>query len=82
LEASSARAKLEQTEGEIGVVRRERILPGEKTLAKKGLYEARLSRQLCHARCTNSTASRGTGRQGRAYGRAGWTHKAASMPKA
>jgi hypothetical protein len=49
LEASSARAKLEQTEVEIGVVRRERILPGEKTLAKKGLYEARLLRQLCHA---------------------------------
>jgi hypothetical protein len=30
-------------------VRRERILPGEKTLAEEGLYEVRPSRQLCPA---------------------------------
>ena len=37
------------TEGEIGVMRRERILPDEKTLVKISRYEAHLSRQLYQA---------------------------------
>ena len=45
----SAKAKAEQTEGEIDVVRRERILPDDKTLEKICRYEAHLSRQLYHA---------------------------------
>ena len=35
--------------GEIDVMSRERILPGEKTLEKIARYEAHLSRQLYHA---------------------------------
>jgi hypothetical protein len=49
LEALSAKAKAERTEGEIDVMRRERILPDDKTLEKISRYEAHLSRQLYHA---------------------------------
>jgi len=49
MDASSAKAKLEQTEEELGVMRRERILPDEKTLEKISRYEAHLSRQLYQA---------------------------------
>ena len=49
LDASSARVKAEQLEGEIDVMSRERILPDEKTLEKISRYEAHLSRQLFHA---------------------------------
>ena len=49
LAACSAKAKAEQTEGEIDVMRRERILPDDKTLEKISRYEAHLSRQLYHA---------------------------------
>jgi hypothetical protein len=49
LDSSSAKAKAEEVEGEIDVMRRERILPGEKTLEKISRYEAHLSRQLYHA---------------------------------
>ena len=45
----SAKFKAERTEGEIEVMRRERILPDEKTLEKISRYEAHLSRQLYHA---------------------------------
>ena len=45
-EAQSAKAKAERTEGEIDVMRRERILPDDKTLEKIARYEAHLSRQL------------------------------------
>jgi selenocysteine lyase/cysteine desulfurase len=38
-----------RTEGEIDVMRRERILPDDKTLEKIARYEAHLSRQLYHA---------------------------------
>ena len=40
--------KAEQTELAIGFMRRERILPDEKTLEKIARYEAHLSRQLYH----------------------------------
>ena len=49
LDSLSAKAKAEQTEGEIDVMRRERILPDDKTLEKISRYEAHLSRQLYHA---------------------------------
>jgi hypothetical protein len=39
----------ERTEGEIGVMRRERILPDDKTLEKISRYEAHLFRQLYQA---------------------------------
>jgi hypothetical protein len=48
-EAQSANAKAERTEGEIDVMRRERLLPDDKTLEKIARYEAHLSRQLYHA---------------------------------
>jgi hypothetical protein len=47
--ACSAKAKAEQTEGEIDMMRRERILPDDKTLEKISRYEAHLSRQLYQA---------------------------------
>lgn len=49
LDASSARVKAEQVEGEIDAMSRERILPDVKTLEKISRYEAHLSRQLYHA---------------------------------
>ena len=49
LDALNAEAKAEQTEVEIDVMRRERILPDDKTLEKLSRYEAHLSRQLYHA---------------------------------
>ena len=49
LDSLSAKAKAEQTEGEIDVMRRERILPDDKTLEKISRYEAHLSKQLYHA---------------------------------
>ena len=49
LDALNAEAKAEQTEVEIDVMRRERILPDDKTLEKLSRYEAQLSRQLYHA---------------------------------
>ena len=49
MEASSAKARLERTKEELGVMRRERILPDERTLEKISRYEAHLSRQLYHA---------------------------------
>ena len=49
LDSSHSKAKAEQTEGEIDVMRRERILPDGKTLEKISRYEAHLSRQLYHA---------------------------------
>lgn len=49
LDASSAKVKAEELEGEIEVMRRERILPDDKTLEKISRYEAHLSRQLYHA---------------------------------
>jgi hypothetical protein len=45
----SAKFKAEEVEVEIDVMRRERILPDEKTLEKISRYEAHLSRQLYHA---------------------------------
>ena len=49
LDASSAKVRAEELEGEIEVMRRERILPDENTLEKISRYEAHLSRQLYHA---------------------------------
>jgi hypothetical protein len=49
LDALNAEAKAEQTVVEIDVMRRERILPDDKTLEKISRYEAHLSRQLYHA---------------------------------
>jgi hypothetical protein len=49
LEALGAKAKAERIEGEIDFMRRERLLPDEKTLEKISRYEAHLSRQLFHA---------------------------------
>jgi hypothetical protein len=49
LDASSAKVKAEEVEGEIDIMSRERILPDEKTLEKISRYEAHLSRQLYHA---------------------------------
>ena len=49
LDALSAEAKAEQTEVGIDVMRRQRILPDDKTLEKISRYEAHLSRQLYHA---------------------------------
>jgi hypothetical protein len=49
LDSLSAKAKAEQTEGEVDMMRRERILPGDRTLEKIVRYEAHLSRQLYHA---------------------------------
>jgi len=49
LDAASAKVKAEEVEGEIDVMSRERILPGDKTLEKITRYEAHLSRQLYHA---------------------------------
>ena len=49
LDASSAKVKAEEVEGEIDVMRRERILPDDNTLEKISRYEAHLSRQLYHA---------------------------------
>jgi hypothetical protein len=49
LDASSAKVKTEGVEAEIDVMRRERILPDDKTLEKISRYEAHLSRQLYHA---------------------------------
>ena len=48
-EAQSAKAKVERLEGEIDVMRRERLLPDDKTLEKIHRYEAHLSKQLYHA---------------------------------
>ncbi len=48
-EAYSAKAKVERVEDEIDVMRRERILPDDKTLKKISCYEVHLSRQLYHA---------------------------------
>ena len=48
-EAQSAKAKVERVEGEIDVMRRERLLPDDKTLEKIHRYEAHLSKQLYHA---------------------------------
>jgi hypothetical protein len=48
-DAVSAKGKAERTEAEIDVMRRERILPDEKTLEKISRYEAHLSRQLYQA---------------------------------
>ncbi len=48
-EAQSAKAKVERTEDEVDVMRRERLLPDDKTLEKISRYEAHLSRQLYHA---------------------------------
>ncbi|PLS82606.1 MAG: hypothetical protein CYG60_24075 [Actinobacteria bacterium] len=48
-EAVNAKGKAERTEAEIDVMRRERILPDDKTLEKISRYEAHLSRQLYHA---------------------------------
>jgi hypothetical protein len=45
----SAKFKAEEVEVEIDVMRRERILPDDNTLAKISRYEAHLSRQLYHA---------------------------------
>ncbi len=47
-EAQSAKAKVERVEGEIDVMRRERLLPDDKTLEKIHRYEAHLSKQLYH----------------------------------
>jgi hypothetical protein len=49
LDELCARAKAEQTDVEVNVVRRNRILPDDKTLDKISRYEAHLSRQLYHA---------------------------------
>jgi hypothetical protein len=49
LDAASAEAKAERVEGEVDVLSRERILPGDKTLEKIARYEAHLSRQLYQA---------------------------------
>jgi hypothetical protein len=48
-DALRAKAKAENVEAEVDVMRRERILPDEKTLEKISRYEAHLSRQLYHA---------------------------------
>ena len=48
-EAQSAKAKVEQVEDEIDVMRRERLLPDDRTLEKIHRYEAHLSKQLYHA---------------------------------
>ena len=48
-EAQSAKAKVERVEGEIDVMRRERLLPDDKTLEKIHRYEAHLSKQLYQA---------------------------------
>jgi len=48
-EAQGAKAEVERVEGEIDVMRRERILPDDKTLEKIHRYEAHLSKQLYHA---------------------------------
>ena len=45
----SAKFKAEEVEVEIDVMRRERVLPDDKTLEKITRYEAHLSRQLYHA---------------------------------
>jgi hypothetical protein len=47
--AHSAKAKVERVEDEIDVMRRERLLPDDKTLEKIHRYEAHLSKQLYHA---------------------------------
>ncbi len=47
--ARSAKVKAERTEGEIDAMRRERLLPDDKTLEKISRYEAHLSRQLYQA---------------------------------
>jgi hypothetical protein len=47
--AQSAKAKVEQVEDEIDVMRRERLLPDDRTLEKIHRYEAHLSKQLYHA---------------------------------
>jgi hypothetical protein len=49
LDASGAEAKAEQTEREVDAMRRERILPDDKTLEKVARYEAHLSKQLYQA---------------------------------
>jgi hypothetical protein len=49
LDSVSSKMKVEQTEGEIDVMRRQRILPDDRTLEKISRYEAHLSRQLYHA---------------------------------
>ena len=45
----SSRFKAECAEGEIDVMRRERILPDEKALEKTSRYETHLTRRLYHA---------------------------------
>ena len=49
LDSISSKYKAEEVETEVGVMRRERILPDDKTLEKISRYEAHLSRQLYHA---------------------------------
>ena len=49
LDAVSSKMKAEEVEVEIDVMRRERILPDNKTLEKIARYEAHLSRQLYQA---------------------------------
>jgi hypothetical protein len=49
LDAVSSKMKAEELEVEIDVMRRERILPDDKTLEKIARYEAHLSRQLYQA---------------------------------
>jgi hypothetical protein len=48
-DAASAKAKSEQTEVEVDAMRRERVLPDDKTLEKIARYEAHLSKQLYQA---------------------------------
>jgi hypothetical protein len=47
-EAQGAKDKVRRTEDEVDVMRRERILPDDKTLEKISRYEAHLSKQLYH----------------------------------
>jgi hypothetical protein len=49
LDAASSKMKVEKVDVEIDAMRRERILPDNKTLEKITRYEAHLSRQLYHA---------------------------------
>jgi hypothetical protein len=49
VDSISSKFKAEEVEAEVGVMRRERILPDDKTLEKISRYEAHLSRQLYHA---------------------------------
>ena len=48
-EAQGAKDKVRRAEDEVDVMRRERLLPDDKTLEKIHRYEAHLSKQLYHA---------------------------------